>query len=489
MHIYSDAQGKCTSTSSLRSLSKYDIWRSWEDCLLFQNTLEEEYARAALEKRKRLSQGKGVIGFNGQYKKDMAASWDSLPAGPDHRSVAQNIHQYLPTLTKRGTFFRPSQATIDQRQAELITFIEALFKDGMPSLIEEIRVSNVVSEFLGLRGSDFDIAQESRKSQGKSTVPRKSLTNPHFSASHRSLPADITHRSSRLPSHSKVYSKSLSSIEACPRAPTSINEISEEPRYPSGPSRRSRSRPLSASLARDSSALSDCRLDTSLSSSSGPATADNVPIFPGHNPTTGDQFNPVLDVLPEEQETVTLPNSPEPDREKSPYSEPEPEVKPRPRASTKECKARRSYSFFGLSLQKGLLSSARSGIVLFCLLVSFVLIGCCFLLDDRSVRESWQSADCEDSTVNVLLDGLALVLPHPIKEQKFRSSIASIPTFLTTDSADAVIPQTSRGSSEQCTSTSLLPVLSDADGKHSVPGNNFVCIHIFQGLTSSLLST
>ena len=376
MHIYSDAQGKCTSTSSLRSLSKYDIWRSWEDCLLFQNTLEEEYARAALEKRKRLSQGKGVIGFNGQYKKDMAASWDSLPAGPDHRSVAQNIHQYLPTLTKRGTFFRPSQATIDQRQAELITFIEALFKDGMPSLIEEIRVSNVVSEFLGLRGSDFDIAQESRKSQGKSTVPRKSLTNPHFSASHRSLPADITHRSSRLPSHSKVYSKSLSSIEACPTAPTSINEISEEPRYPSGPSRRSRSRPLSASLARDSSALSDCRLDTSLSSSSGPATADNVPIFHGHNTTTSDQFNPVLDVLPEEQETVTLPNSPEPEREKSPDSEPEPEVKPRPRASTTECKARRSYSLFGLSLQKGLFSSARSGIVLFCLLVSFVLIGC-----------------------------------------------------------------------------------------------------------------
>ena len=475
MHIYSDAQGKCTSTSSLRSLSKYDIWRSWEDCLFLQNTLEEEYSRAAREKRKRLLQGKGVKGFNGQYKKDMAASWDSLPAGPDHRSVAQNIHQYLPTLTKRGTLFRPSQATIDQRQAELIAFIEALFKDGMPSLIEEIRVSNVVSEFLGLRGSDFDIAQESRKSQGKSTVPRKSLTNPHFSASHRSLPsAGNAHRGSRL--HSKVYSRSLRSIDACSTSPA---EISEEPRYPSESSRRSRSRPISASS--DSSALSDDSLDTSLSSLSGLAIADNVPIVFAHSPTS-DQFNPILDVLLEEQET--LPKSPEPERENSPEPQREnspelqPEVKPRPRASTTESKPRRSYSFFGLSLQKGLFSSARSGIILFLYSLLSFLIGHRFI-GDRSVRESWQSAGSQDSTANDLLDGLPLVLPHPIKEQKFRASIASISTFMTTKSADAVIPQTPQGSSEQSTSTSLL--LTDADTKHSVPGKTilFVCIFIF----------
>ena len=39
--------------------------------------------------------------------------------------------------------------------------------------------------------------------------------------------------------------------------------------------------------------------------------------------------------------------------------------------------------------------------------------------------------------VNDLLDGLGLVLLHPIKEQKFRSSIASsVSTFMTTDSAE-----------------------------------------------------
>ena len=44
--------------------------------------------------------------------------------------------------------------------------------------------------------------------------------------------------------------------------------------------------------------------------------------------------------------------------------------------------------------------------------------------------------------MNELLDGLELMLPHPIKEQKFRASIASISTFMTTNSVDAVIPQT-----------------------------------------------
>jgi len=88
-------------------------------------------------------------------------------------------------------------------------------------------------------------------------------------------------------------------------------------------------------------------------------------------------------------------------------------------------KAHRGYSIFGLSLKEGSLSSEK--------------------LDDRSVRESWQTADSLNSTANDLLDGLGLALPHPIKEQKFRASIASISTFMTTDSADAVIPQTPGG--------------------------------------------
>ena len=460
MHISSETQGKCPSISSRGSLSEYDIWRSWEDCLWFQQTLEEEYGRAAREKKRRLAQGKGVKGFNGLYKKDLASSWESLPSGPDPHSVAQDIHEHLPTLTRRGTIFRASQVTIDRRQAELIAFIRALFSDDMPALIKEIRVTSVVSEFFGLWRSDFDFAKEY---ETLTTVPRKSLTNSvfssYFSASQPSLPSSDAAPRNSPP---KVYNSLRSHRSTTPRplSLTSSSEIFEEPKYPRGSSRRSRSlsRPLSTSS--DSSTRSESSSDTSLSSSSGPTIADNVPIVFGHNPS--DQFNSNLEVLPEEQET--LPKLPEPYRE----------VKPRPRASATERKAHRSYSIFGLSLQKSLLPSER--------------------LDDRSVRESWQTADSQDSTVNDLLDGLGLVLPHPIKEQKFRASIASISTFMTTDSADAVIPQTPQGSSQQChftpstrisTSLSLsdFDIYSDADDNYSVIGKRFVCLYIVQALT------
>jgi hypothetical protein len=359
MRISSDSPGKCLSISSRGSLSEYEIWRSWEDCLWFQHTLEEEYERAAREKRRRLAQGKGVKGFNGLYKKDLASSWDSLPSGPDHRSVAQDIHEHLPTLTRRGTLFRASQATIDRRQAELIAFIRALFSDDMPALIKEIRVTSVVSDFFGLWQSDFDFAEESKIL----TVPRKPLTNSVFSSyffsSHSalSLPSsDTTPRNSP----SNVYNKFHRSTTPRPISPTSSVEILEEPRYPRGSSRRSRSRPRSTW----SDSPSESSSDTSSSSPTGPTFADNVPIVFGHN--NSDQFKPLLNVLPEEQETLSKPPEPYLDRN------------PRPRASATERKANRSYSICGPTLQKGLLPSERLGIVLSVYTFSFSLTGCQF---------------------------------------------------------------------------------------------------------------
>jgi hypothetical protein len=111
------------------------------------------------------------------------------------------------------------------------------------------------------------------------------------------------------------------------------------------------------------------------------------------------------------------------------------------------------------------------------------------VLDDRSVRESWQTARSQDSAINDVLDGLGLILPHPIKEQKYRASVASISTFMTTDSADAVIPQTPQPSSQQRSfmlnsrisrslSLSDFEVYSDTDGIYLVPGKHFM--HIVQ---------
>jgi hypothetical protein len=329
MHISSDSQGQCPSISSRGSLSQYDIWRSWEDCLWFQHTLEEEYERAAREKKRRLAQGKGVKGFNGLYKKDLASSWDSLPSGPDHRSIAQDIHKYLPTLTRRGTLFRATQATIDRRQAELIAFIQVLFSDDMPALIKEILDSSIISDFFGLWQSDFDFIKESQTL----TSPRKSLTNSvfssYFSASNPSLPS-----SGAAPRNSppKVYNRSHRSNTPHPLSLSSSTDNFGEPEYLCGASPRSNRRPLSTSS--DSSSHSAGSSDTSSSSSSGSAiTDDSVP---------NDQFKSNLEVLPEEQ--GTLPNL----------------GKRRPM----ERKANRSYSIFGLSLRKSSLSSESLGIVL-----------------------------------------------------------------------------------------------------------------------------
>jgi len=340
MHISSNGRGDLSSISSRRSLSEYDIWRSWDDCLWFQQSLEVEYERAAREKKTRLMQGKGVKGFNGIYKQDMASSWESLPPGPNPNSVAQDIHQHLPTLTKRGTLFRASQATIDQRQAEITALIEALFSDDMPALIKEIRVSNIVTDFFGYWRRDYEYAEESRK---VTKAPRNSLTSSvfssYFSASHPILPSSDTSPHNSPPK--TPYKRSQPSTTPRPLSFSSLTEISEEPRYPRGSLRRSRSRPHSTSS--DSSAHSDSSSDTSLNSSNGPAIAEEVPIVFGHNPLNpSDRSSSILEALPEEREIFS--KAPEPCRQ----------VKPKPRASIIERKANRGYSIFGLSLRERL---------------------------------------------------------------------------------------------------------------------------------------
>ena len=46
--------------------TSYEVWRRWEDCLYFQDILENEYGRMSREKRARLQAGKGVK-KNGVY--------------------------------------------------------------------------------------------------------------------------------------------------------------------------------------------------------------------------------------------------------------------------------------------------------------------------------------------------------------------------------------------------------------------------------------
>jgi len=94
--------------------------------LWFQEILKLEYWRKSRKKRQCLFSGKGVK-KNEMYLQDQAASFESLPPSPDLNSIAQDIHVFVPCLTKKGTVFRASQATIDQRHNEVQALVEPLW--------------------------------------------------------------------------------------------------------------------------------------------------------------------------------------------------------------------------------------------------------------------------------------------------------------------------------------------------------------------------
>lgn len=172
----------CNNASTISGNSNfvYEIWRTWDDCLWFQDLLENRYEMASLEKRQRLRAGKGVK-KNGMYLHDRAASFESLPPGPDPRSVAKDIHQYLPKLTKRGTLFGANQATVDQRQKEICALFKAYFQDDVPMLIKELREDRAVRDFFGYWQRDHDLA--ARSSSRPKTAPADGISTRSFISS------------------------------------------------------------------------------------------------------------------------------------------------------------------------------------------------------------------------------------------------------------------------------------------------------------------
>ncbi|RPD74922.1 hypothetical protein L226DRAFT_68775 [Lentinus tigrinus ALCF2SS1-7] len=192
--VLTDEQDNRSSRSS-SSHHEYEIWRRWEDCLWFQEILESEYALMARQKRARLAAGKGVK-KNGVYiHSDQAASFESLPPGPDANSIAKDIHDVIPRLNKKATLFRASQATIEQRGREFEALILALFQDDVPMLVKELRETRLVRDFFGYwrRDLDHDRKRQSASGAGGKQTPSarysiaSSAFSMYFSASNISL--------------------------------------------------------------------------------------------------------------------------------------------------------------------------------------------------------------------------------------------------------------------------------------------------------------
>ncbi|KAF9000666.1 hypothetical protein BDQ17DRAFT_1359313 [Cyathus striatus] len=398
------------SVLSRESVSEYEVWRRWEDCLWFQDTLELEYKRAARERKLRLQQGKGVKTFEGFYKQDMASSWDSLPPGPDPSSVAQDIHEIVPRLTKKGTIFRASQATIQQRQAEIEAMVGTLFREDMPTLIQEIRSDRVVTDFFGYWRRDNDLVEKQKK--GK--TPRSSITSSvfssYFSSSNLSLPDDPNirpgmHPLPRSPDNGSPVKSTASSSTGRPHSVASSG-ITERFLYPQvlvavvNRSQRRR-RPLSTTSSDSSSSRSDGSSDT-CSLSSTPVIADEFPIVFGYNPhhqaDPNDRPMSVLETLPED----------------GLYAEPHLKS---PSTNKRISRANRQLVDSLPGKDDNNSTPMQSS--------------------QRGLRESWQTT----MSTATILEGLNLYIPDSDSPagRPYRASTASIATFMTTDSATAVI--------------------------------------------------
>ncbi|KAK2460961.1 hypothetical protein APHAL10511_007431 [Amanita phalloides] len=392
------------STSTAHSLLEYDIWRRWEDCLWFQDSLEQEYSRLAREKKQRLLRGKGVK-KNGFYLQDRASSFESLPPGPHPDSVAQDIHEYLPRLTKKGTVFRASQATINQRYAQIKAMVDALYHDDLPSLLQEIRASHVVTDFFGYWRRDFDLYENARKRESGSSA--RSIISSYFSSPHSSL---SHHRDDSIQTSHEVSSVSSRSHVS---APVSTPDMLRSRYYPNKHHQNhsissfftrpgSRPRALSTTSSDSSSCGSDRGSDT-CTASNVPDIVEEVPITFGHNPQS-ERLHAMLQALPEDEE-----------------------INPRPDAlalmTSLAVKRRRKIPATSLSMNPSPPLSPT--------LSELTSVPEQDQPDEelRPVRESWMTID----SAATYLDGLHLSLPP---EHTQRTSVA---TFLTTDSAEAVV--------------------------------------------------
>ncbi|KAJ3569297.1 hypothetical protein NP233_g5139 [Leucocoprinus birnbaumii] len=412
MRISPISRGERASISSNGSNSEYDVWRRWEDCLWLQDGLELE-ARVSRK--------------TGFYLQDQAASWESLPPGPDPNSVAQDIHDYIPKLTKRGTIFRTSMATIEQRDAELQAFVEALFKEDQPALIKEMRSTRLVTDFFGYWHRDNELA--SRKQKARARESRESLTpslfSSYFSASStsslvegkdgrsHSSPVKRPFLRARASSTSSERPHSIASSQFTENSTSTITGPSRPSPPPSVATTRRRA--LSVTSSSGSSSSQDDYSDT-MSVASIPRSVEEVPIIFGQNsqlhsnphsrPTSG------LDALQEESEDVVAPLAQQETiqrkmngrRNRSCQIYVTPPVTP----STAASESPRTPAGY-----------------------------------DRSIRESWATID----STTTYLEGLHI--GFPTSPNGYRQSMASIRTFMTTDSAEAVIPRSPLLSDDQ----------------------------------------
>ena len=157
------------SSSSSREIVEYEIWRRWEDCLEFQRTLEVEYH--AISKRRR--KGEPALNHHAKnmlYPSQRAASFESLPLGPDPSTIPVDVHAHIPKLSKKSTLFRMTESVNQQRGEEFKAMIEALFDEDAPSTLQELCTTSTVRDFFAYWKQDKDANRKMNKTPAVSSA-------------------------------------------------------------------------------------------------------------------------------------------------------------------------------------------------------------------------------------------------------------------------------------------------------------------------------
>jgi hypothetical protein len=231
-----DAKGK--------RVKGYEIHRKWEDCLDLQRILEREYT--ALAKARKGKQG-GKKGNSVYGHLQRAASFDSLPIGPDPKTIPTDIHAFIPRLAAKSSMFRgvSGSALVQQRSEEFNEFISALFAPGVPVLIDEARQSPAVREWFGfwrrdrdaMRRRDGDRASIASSTQrlsissseasplpkgGQDTSTSPFTSSPLAQTSYESTPISLDNQEPRQ-SYETTYGDLASALDTFPMPPTPVH--------------------------------------------------------------------------------------------------------------------------------------------------------------------------------------------------------------------------------------------------------------------------
>lgn len=239
--ISSPTSGPPTDAKGKR-IRAYEIHRKWEDCLDLQRVLEKEYATLSKARKSRLGGKKGNSVYGHPQR---AASFDSLPTGPDPKTIPTDIHAFLPRLAAKSSLFRGASgsALVQQRSEEFNEFISALFAPNAPALIDEARQAPAVREWFGFWRRDRDamrrrdgdrasIAPSGRRlSIAPSEMPPLPMgedvpTSPMMSASDVSPVSPVNEEPRQ--SYETMYGDIASALDTFPMPPRPVDASVEE---------------------------------------------------------------------------------------------------------------------------------------------------------------------------------------------------------------------------------------------------------------------